>query len=83
MPVSLGGLNFSVPSGSMSAGDKFTVLPTRARAERLRPRHDERALAIARHSPAVTSAASTNTGTGKITLGGVTTGYRADDQADL
>ncbi|OXJ18242.1 flagellar hook-associated protein FlgK [Burkholderia sp. AU6039] len=75
MPVSLGGLNFSVPSGSMSAGDKFTVLPTRGALNGFGLATTS-ALAIAAASPAVTSAASTNTGTGKITLGGVTAGYQ-------
>ena len=75
MPVSLGGLNFSVPSRPMSAGDKFTVLPTRGALNGFGLATTS-ALAIAAASPAVTSAASTNTGTGKITLGGVTTGYQ-------
>ena len=75
MPVSLGGLNFSVPSEPMSAGDKFTVLPTRGALNGFGLATTS-ALAIAAASPAVTSAASTNTGTGKITLGGVTTGHR-------
>ncbi|KVH04606.1 flagellar hook-associated protein FlgK [Burkholderia sp. AU18528] len=76
MPVSLGGLNFSAATGTqMQPGDKFTVLPTRGALNGFGLATTSFS-AIAAASPAVTSAASTNTGTGKITLGGVTSGYQ-------
>ncbi|RQV78221.1 flagellar hook-associated protein FlgK [Burkholderia anthina] len=76
MPVLLGGLNFSAATGTqMQPGDKFTVLPTRGALNGFGLATTSFS-AIAAASPAVTSAASTNTGTGKITLGGVTSGYQ-------
>ncbi|UXU87683.1 flagellar hook-associated protein FlgK [Burkholderia sp. S-53] len=75
MPVSLGNLNFSIPSGTIQPGDKFTVLPTRGTLNGFGLATTSSS-AIAAASPAVTSATSTNTGTGKITLSGVTAGYQ-------
>ncbi|AXF21968.1 flagellar hook-associated protein FlgK [Burkholderia pyrrocinia] len=76
MPVTLGGLDFSTGTGpQMQAGDAFTVLPTRGALNGFGLATTSGS-AIAAASPAVTSAASTNTGTGKITLSGVTSGYQ-------
>lgn len=75
MPVSLGGLNFSFSSGAMNAGDRFTVLPTRGALTGFGLATTSGS-AIAAASPAVTSASSTNLGTGKLALSGVTSGYQ-------
>ncbi|WP_322027624.1 flagellar hook-associated protein FlgK [Burkholderia sp. BCC1977] len=75
MPVSLGGLNFSFSSGAMNAGDQFTVLPTRGALDGFGLATTSGS-AIAAASPVVTSASSTNIGTGKIALSGVTAGYQ-------
>ncbi|PCE31355.1 flagellar hook-associated protein FlgK [Burkholderia ubonensis] len=74
MPISIGGLNFSV-SGTMNAGDSFTVLPTRGALGGFSLATTNGA-AIAAASPVAVSASGTNTGTGKITQGAVTAGYQ-------
>ncbi|KVC77939.1 flagellar hook-associated protein FlgK [Burkholderia ubonensis] len=74
MPISIGGLNFSV-SGTMNAGDSFTVLPTRGALGGF-SLATANGSAIAAASPVAVSASGTNTGTGKITQGGVTAGYQ-------
>jgi len=65
MPVSLGGLDFSVPSGTMKAGDQFTVLPTRGALNGF-GLATSAGSAIAAASPYVSSVSTTNTGTGTI-----------------
>ena len=65
MPVSLGGLDFSVPSGTMQAGDQFTVLPTRGALNGF-GLATSAGSAIAAASPYVSSVSTTNTGTGTI-----------------
>ncbi|AOJ88060.1 flagellar hook-associated protein FlgK [Burkholderia sp. AW33-5] len=75
MPLSLGGLNFSFSSGAMNAGDQFTVLPTRGALTGFGLATTSGS-AIAAASPAITSASSTNIGTGKIALSGVSAGYQ-------
>ncbi|KVQ62247.1 flagellar hook-associated protein FlgK [Burkholderia territorii] len=75
MPLSLGGLNFSFSSGAMKAGDQFTVLPTRGALTGFGLATTSGS-AIAAASPAITSASSTNIGTGKIALSGVSAGYQ-------
>ncbi|KVQ80170.1 flagellar biosynthesis protein FlgK [Burkholderia ubonensis] len=74
MPISIGGLNFSV-SGTMNAGDSFTVLPTRGALGGF-SLATANGSAIAAASPVAVSASGTNTGTGKITQGAVTSGYQ-------
>ncbi|KWB42870.1 flagellar hook-associated protein FlgK [Burkholderia ubonensis] len=74
MPISIGGLNFSV-SGTMNAGDSFTVLPTRGALSGF-SLATANGSAIAAASPVAVSASGTNTGTGKITQGAVTAGYQ-------
>ncbi|MEN8517052.1 flagellar hook-associated protein FlgK [Burkholderia sp. RS02] len=68
MPASIGGLNFSFASGSMSAGDKFTVQPTRGALNGF-GLATSNGSAIAAAAPYVPSATTTNTGTG--TIGGL------------
>ncbi|RQR48432.1 flagellar hook-associated protein FlgK [Burkholderia sp. Bp9140] len=75
MPVSLGGLNFSFSSGSMNAGDQFTVLPTRGALNGFGLATTSGS-AIAAASPVVAAASSTNIGTGKIAQGAVSAGYQ-------
>ncbi|WP_126286562.1 flagellar hook-associated protein FlgK [Burkholderia stagnalis] len=71
MPGSIGGLNFSFASGSMNAGDKFTVLPTRGALGGF-GLTTSNGSAIAAASPYVSSAATTNLGTGTIGAPSVT-----------
>jgi len=75
MPGSIGGLDFSVSSGTMQAGDQFTVLPTRGALDGFQLATSNGS-AIAAASPVVTSAASTNAGTATITQGPVGAGYQ-------
>ncbi|KML54378.1 flagellar hook protein FlgK [Burkholderia cepacia] len=68
MPVSLGGasgLNFSITSGTMQPGDKFTVQPTRGALNGF-GLATSNGSAIAAAAPYVPSATTTNTGTGTI-----------------
>jgi flagellar hook-associated protein 1 FlgK len=71
----IGGLNISVASGSMSKGDSFTILPTRGSLDNF-ALSSTNPSAIAAASPAVSSAATGNTGTGKISAATVTSGYK-------
>ncbi|EDT37688.1 flagellar hook-associated protein FlgK [Burkholderia ambifaria] len=75
MPASIGGLAFSFASGSMNAGDQFTVLPTRGALNGFGLATTSGS-AIAAASPVVAAASSTNLGTGKITQGAVSAGYQ-------
>ncbi|MDS0862180.1 flagellar hook-associated protein FlgK [Burkholderia pseudomultivorans] len=76
MPASIGGLDFSFSSGAMSAGDQFTVLPTRGALDGF-GLATSNGSAIAAASPVVSSAVSTNAGTATITQGAVSAGYQA------
>ncbi|MCA8275086.1 flagellar hook-associated protein FlgK [Burkholderia sp. AU30280] len=67
MPGQIGGLNFSL-SGTMNAGDKFTVQPTRGALNGF-GLTTSNGSAIAAAAPFVPSATTTNTGTG--TIGGL------------
>ncbi|RQR57837.1 flagellar hook-associated protein FlgK [Burkholderia sp. Bp9126] len=75
MPGSIGGLNFSFASGTISAGDKFTVQPTRGALNGF-GLSTSNGSAIAAASPVAVSSSVTNTGTGTIAQGAVTTGYQ-------
>ncbi|HHY6931926.1 TPA: flagellar hook-associated protein FlgK [Burkholderia ambifaria] len=75
MPASIGGLAFSFASGSMNAGDQFTVLPTRGALNGFGLATTSGS-AIAAASPVVAAASSTNLGTGKIAQGAVSAGYQ-------
>ncbi|OMG70872.1 flagellar hook-associated protein FlgK [Burkholderia ubonensis] len=70
MPISIGGLNFSV-SGAMNAGDSFTVLPTRGALGGF-SLATANGSAIAAAGPYVSSASTTNLGTGTIGAPSVT-----------
>lgn len=71
MPGSIGGLNFSIASGTMNAGDKFTLQPTRGALNGF-GLTTSNGSAIAAASPYVSSAATTNLGTGTIGAPSVT-----------
>ena len=69
----INGLNFSM-TGTMNAGDSFTVEPTRGALNSFATATTD-ASAIAAASPVLGAAAMTNTGTGAISPGTVTAGY--------
>ncbi len=69
----INGLNFST-TGTMNAGDSFTVQPTRGALNSFATATTD-ASAIAAAAPVLGAAASTNTGTGTISKGTVTAGY--------
>ena len=69
----INGLNFSM-TGTMNAGDSFTVEPTRGALNSFATATTD-ASAIAAASPVLGAAATTNTGTGAISPGTVTAGY--------
>ncbi|WMY08355.1 flagellar hook-associated protein FlgK [Paraburkholderia phenoliruptrix] len=69
----INGLNFSM-TGTMNAGDSFTVEPTRSALNSFATATTD-ASAIAAASPVLGAAATTNTGTGAISPGTVTAGY--------
>ncbi|KVU37199.1 flagellar biosynthesis protein FlgK [Burkholderia ubonensis] len=71
MPGSIGGLNFSFSSGTMNAGDSFTVLPTRGALGGF-SLATANGSAIAAAGPYVSSASTTNLGTGTIGAPSVT-----------
>ncbi|WP_244814905.1 flagellar hook-associated protein FlgK [Caballeronia sp. Lep1P3] len=72
---SVDGMTITV-SGTMKAGDSFTIQPTRSALDNFALATTS-AGAIAAASPAVTSAATTNTGTASITSASVAAGYTA------
>ncbi len=74
LPATLGGLKLSA-TGTMKAGDSFTIEPTRNALDNFTVATTS-ASAIAAASPVQAAAASTNTGAGKITQGTVTAGYQ-------
>lgn len=69
----INGLNFST-TGTMNAGDSFTVEPTRGALNSFATATTD-ASAIAAAAPVLANAVSSNTGTGSITQGTVTAGY--------
>ncbi|CAB3714275.1 flagellar hook-associated protein FlgK [Paraburkholderia rhynchosiae] len=69
----INGLNFST-TGTMNAGDSFTVEPTRGALNSFATATTD-ASAIAAAAPVLGAAASTDTGTGAISQGTVTAGY--------
>jgi flagellar hook-associated protein 1 FlgK len=70
----IGGLNFSL-TGTMNAGDQFTVQPTRGALDGFGLATTSGS-AIAAASPVVAAAVSTNSGSATITQGTVSTGYQ-------
>ncbi|MFL9884930.1 flagellar hook-associated protein FlgK [Paraburkholderia agricolaris] len=69
----INGLNFST-TGTMNAGDSFTVEPTRGALNSFNAATTDPS-AIAAAAPVLGSATASNTGTGTITQGTVTAGY--------
>ncbi|NPT33068.1 flagellar hook-associated protein FlgK [Paraburkholderia xenovorans] len=69
----INGLNFST-TGTMNAGDSFTVEPTRGALNSFATATAD-ASAIAAAAPVLAAAAASNTGTATITQGTVTAGY--------
>lgn len=69
----INGLNFST-TGTMNAGDSFTVEPTRGALNSFNTAVTDPS-AIAAAAPVLGSATASNTGTGTITQGTVTAGY--------
>jgi flagellar hook-associated protein 1 len=69
----INGLNFST-TGTMKAGDSFTVEPTRGALNSFNTAVTDPS-AIAAAAPVLGSATASNTGTGTITQGTVTAGY--------
>ncbi|NML32054.1 flagellar hook-associated protein FlgK [Paraburkholderia antibiotica] len=76
----IGGLQFSVASGTMNAGDSFSVQPTRGALDGFALTTTS-ASAIAAAAPVLASASSSNTGSATITQGTVTSGYSAPTSA--
>ncbi|WP_153099120.1 flagellar hook-associated protein FlgK [Paraburkholderia hayleyella] len=69
----IGGMQFNV-SGTMAAGDSFTIAPTRGALNGF-GLATTNGSAIAAASPVLASAGATNSGSGTITAGSVTAGY--------
>lgn len=76
---SIGGLQFSA-TGTMNAGDSFSVQPTRGALNGFALTTTS-PQAIASAAPVLASASSSNTGSGTITQGTVTAGYSAPTSA--
>ncbi|MEK6425099.1 MAG: flagellar hook-associated protein FlgK [Burkholderia gladioli] len=74
LPATIGGLKLSA-TGTMNAGDSFTIEPTRGALGSFALATTSGS-AIAAASPVLASATSTNTGTATITQGTVTSGYQ-------
>jgi flagellar hook-associated protein 1 FlgK len=70
------GLQFSVASGAMKAGDSFSVQPTRGALDGFALTTTS-ASAIAAAAPVLASASTSNTGTMTVTQGTVSAGYSA------
>ncbi|TAL96127.1 MAG: flagellar hook-associated protein FlgK [Paraburkholderia sp.] len=73
LPSTIGGLQLSM-TGTMNAGDKFAIEPTRGALNNFALTTSSGS-AIAASAPVLASKASTNSGTGEITQGSVSTGY--------
>ncbi|PMS22485.1 flagellar hook-associated protein FlgK [Trinickia dabaoshanensis] len=71
----IGGLVLNITSGSMNAGDSFTIQPTRGALNTFGLTTSNPS-SIAASAPVLASAPSSNTGTGSITQGTVTAGYQ-------
>jgi len=72
-PITIGGFKIT-PSGTVSAGDSFTIEPTSGALASFAVATSDPA-AIAAATPVVVSAATTNAGTANVTQGAVGTGY--------
>jgi flagellar hook-associated protein 1 FlgK len=74
LPATLGGLKLSA-TGTMNAGDSFTIEPTRGALNGFAVAASSGS-AIAAAAPVTASATASNTGSGTITQGTVTAGYQ-------
>ncbi|AOK28136.1 MULTISPECIES: flagellar hook-associated protein FlgK [Burkholderia] len=74
LPATLGGLKLSI-TGTMAAGDAFTVLPTRGALDAF-ALATSNGSAIAAASPVLAASAASNSGTGVISQGAVGAGYQ-------
>jgi flagellar hook-associated protein 1 len=70
----VGGVNISIPSGAMKAGDSYNIQPTSGALAAF-SLVTTNPTAIAAASPAVTSAGASNAGTANISTATVTSGY--------
>ncbi|WP_151636375.1 flagellar hook-associated protein FlgK [Noviherbaspirillum aerium] len=75
-PVTIDGVSLSLASGTLSANDEFLIRPTAGAASEIEVAIKDISK-IAAAAPVRTSAAGTNTGTGKITAGTVDRDYLA------
>jgi flagellar hook-associated protein 1 len=76
LPSSIGGLNLSVTTGTMKAGDSYEIEPTSGALDSFALATTSPS-AIAAAAPVLASASTSNTGSGTITQGTVSTGYVA------
>jgi flagellar hook-associated protein 1 len=76
----IGGLQFSVASGTMKAGDSFSIEPTRGALDGFALTTTS-ASAIAAAAPVLASASTSNTGSMTVTQGTVSAGYSAPTSA--
>lgn len=78
----IGGLLLNITSGAMSAGDSFTIQPTRGALNTFKLATSNPS-AIAASAPVLAAAPSSNVGTGAITQGSVTAGYQVGGTTTL
>jgi len=78
LPVVVDGVTYNLSSGAMAAGDSFSVSPTAAGALNFGMATTD-PTQIAAAAPIATSTPTTNTGTGVMTPGSVTTGFTPAD----
>jgi flagellar hook-associated protein 1 len=78
----IGGLLLNITSGAMSAGDSFTIQPTRGALNTFKLATSNPS-AIAASAPVLAAAPSSNVGTGAITQGTVTAGYQVGGTTTL
>ncbi|WP_206950730.1 flagellar hook-associated protein FlgK [Trinickia acidisoli] len=80
--TAMGGLMLNITSGSMSAGDSFTIQPTRGALDSFGLTTSNPS-AIAAASPVLASASTENTGSASITQGTVSAGYQISGTTTL
>jgi len=78
----IGGLLLNITSGSMNAGDSFTIQPTRGALNTFALANANPS-SIAASAPVLASTPSSNTGTAAITQGTVTAGYQISGTTTL
>ncbi|MEX3956057.1 flagellar hook-associated protein FlgK [Trinickia sp. EG282A] len=80
--TTIGGLVLTMPSGSMNAGDSFTIQPTRGALNSF-ALATTNASSVAASSPVLVTASSTNTGAATVTQGTVSAGYSLPSNVTL